>query len=129
VPRHTAADGGARVVSAALSNLDVAIDQDVLAAGVLADLDRGWGHEQHLGDRTRVLLPWAAALASRDDPTEDLPLLVRGSGDDPVMFGVAADARFVSAVLSDSAVKPGDTWTKNYDVPSFLRPIESSRRW
>ncbi len=38
--------------------------------------------------------------------------------DDPVMFGVAADARFVSAVLSDGAVKPGDTWTKNYDVPS-----------
>src|SRR5260370_775310 len=38
--------------------------------------------------------------------------------DDPVMFGVAADARFVSAVVSDSAVKPGDTWTKNYDVPS-----------
>ncbi len=38
--------------------------------------------------------------------------------DDPVMFGVAADARFVSAVLPDGAVKPGDTWTKNYDVPS-----------
>jgi hypothetical protein len=38
--------------------------------------------------------------------------------DDPVMFGVAADARFVSAVLSDSTVKPGDTWTKNYDVAS-----------
>ena len=38
--------------------------------------------------------------------------------DDPVMFGVAADARFASVVLSDSAVKPGDTWTKNYDVPS-----------
>jgi hypothetical protein len=38
--------------------------------------------------------------------------------DDPVMFGVAADARFASVVLSDSAVKPGDTWIKNYDVPS-----------
>ncbi len=39
--------------------------------------------------------------------------------DDPVMFGVAADARFGSVVLSDSAVKPGDTWITNYDVPSI----------
>lgn len=38
--------------------------------------------------------------------------------DDPIMFGVAADSRFVSAVLPDSAVKPGDAWTKSYDVPS-----------
>jgi hypothetical protein len=55
------------------------------------------------------LAPDGRALNSYDGGT--LP-------DDPVMFGVAADSRFVSAVLSDSAVKPGDTWTKNYDVPS-----------
>ncbi len=55
------------------------------------------------------LAPDGRALNSYDGGT--LP-------NDPVMFGVAADSRFVSAVLSDSAVKPGDTWTKNYDVPS-----------
>ena len=55
------------------------------------------------------LAPDGRALNSYDGGT--LP-------NDPVMFGVAADSRFVSAVLSDGAVKPGDTWTKNYDVPS-----------
>src|SRR5260370_6288545 len=56
-----------------------------------------------------LLAPDGRALSTYDGAS--LP-------DDPVMFGVAADSRFVSAVLSDSAVKPGDTWTKNYDVPS-----------
>src|SRR5713226_6461434 len=62
-----------------------------------------------LADTHYWLAPDGRALSTYDGGS--LP-------DEPVMFGVAADARFVSAVLSDSAVKPGETWTKNYDVPS-----------
>jgi hypothetical protein len=55
------------------------------------------------------IAPDGRALSTYDGAT--LP-------DEALMFGVAGDSRFVSALLSDSAVKPRDTWTKNYDVPS-----------
>lgn len=55
------------------------------------------------------IAPDGRALSTYDGAT--LP-------DEPVMFGVAADSRFVSAVLSGSAVKPRDAWTTIYDVPS-----------
>src|SRR5216683_4673677 len=135
VPWHSTADRRGGVIVAARPNFDMAIDQDVLPARLLADLDLRRRHEQDLGDRAPVLLPWTATFASGDDPAEHVALTVGGSGVD-IHANSPGGARLILVPVPDHHRVPGAqvdvTISPFGDAPTdreLAEAVPRSRAW